>query len=74
MNAQEAALRVIVNIEVERQVADRLDDSVATAVKEIFMNAFQLATDSVAFSEKSGITGLIDVSIFQMVEIEQLAS
>lgn len=37
-----------VNDEVENQLADPLYDSIASAVAETFMDAIQLATDSVA--------------------------
>lgn len=53
MNVDQAVLRDIVNSEVERQVADHLNESIATAVEGTFMNATQLAADSVEFQKKS---------------------
>lgn len=48
MNVNQAALRDMINSKVERQVADYLQESIVTAVEETFIDALQLAADSVA--------------------------
>lgn len=72
MNVDEAALRELVNAEVEHQVSDCLQDSIATPAQETFMDAIQLPTDSVASQKKSTLTGAINVSIYGMIESERL--
>lgn len=52
VNTGQASIRDTIDAKLERQVADRLYDLIATAVKETFMNAVQPATDSVGFSKK----------------------
>lgn len=45
MNVNQNALRDIVNAEVEGQVGDRSQNSVATVIEDPFMDAIQLAKD-----------------------------
>lgn len=48
VNIDQAALLGPVNSELERQIVDRLNDSVVTAVVDAFMDVVQLTTDSMA--------------------------
>lgn len=68
MTVVQAAFRNIVNTEVARQATDRINDSIATAVQETFMDAFHLPTDSEVSREKLTVNGLTDVSISQAKE------
>lgn len=74
MNVDQVALPNIANAVVERQIADRLNDSIATAVEKTFVDAFQLAAESVASQKKSTLNVLIDVPIFRFIESGQLDS
>lgn len=74
MIVNQAALHELLNAEFERQVPDRVKDSIATIVEATFMDTIQLVTDSQASLEKSTRNGLIDVPISEMIEIGYLDS
>lgn len=63
VNVDQAAYPDLIKAEVRRRVPDRLQDPIATAVEEAFMDTIQLATESMALQKKSTLTGIIDVSI-----------
>lgn len=52
VNVDQAAFLELINAEVERQVTDRLQNSIATADKETHMDAIRLAADSVTSQKK----------------------
>lgn len=52
MNVGQATPRSLINGEVERQVTDRLQHSIATAVEERSVHYIQLDTHSVALQKK----------------------
>lgn len=68
MNDDQAGLRDLFNVEVECRLADLLHGSIATAAENTFMDAMQLATDSVVLHKKSTFNGLIDVLISLLIE------
>lgn len=74
MNADQVALRDLVNAKVECRTAGHLHDSTSTAVEESFIDAIRRATGSAALKKKSNLIGLIGGSISRMMEIGQLDS
>lgn len=67
MNIEQSAFHDIVNTKVKRQVANRLNNSVATSVEEIFTDPIQLGTDSVDSQKKLTLNIFIGVSISRMI-------
>lgn len=62
----------LVSAEAEYQVADSLQESIATFTIENFMEAVYLATSSMTLQMKTTLDGLIDVSTSQMIRSEHL--
>lgn len=56
----QAVLWDIVNVDVDRQVPDRLNDSIETTIEGTLMHAIQLETVSVDFEKKWTLNSLID--------------
>lgn len=74
VNVIQAAFRDLGHAKNKLRVAERLRDTIAKAVKETFMDAAQLPTDSSALPTKSPFNGRIDVSIRRMIESGYLSS
>lgn len=58
----------------ERQVTDRINDSIYATVKETLLEATHLETDFMNSGKKRALSGPIDVLIFQMDESGQVES
>lgn len=67
MDVDQAALSELVNGEVECQVAGYLQDTIATAVQEMFMDAIQLPPESVGSLKQWTFNGLINVFISRIM-------
>lgn len=74
MNVAQATLRDLFNAEIEGNVADLLQDSIAIAVEETFMDGVRLVTDSLTLQKKSTLNGRIDVPIYRLIKSGRLDS
>lgn len=67
MNVDQYTFCDLVITVTERQVLDRLQDSIASAVEEMFMEVIKLGIDSVASQKKSPSNVLTDVLISRII-------